>query len=79
MEKDTCDVCGKTVGAQALYRRVGFTPGARTHKVCGACFKHKLPRDERLRFAKSAGAKKRATTEEPEDAWGPRPPDELRF
>ena len=77
--KGRCDACGKEVGVASLYKRIGFTPGSRLNAVCGTCFKDKLNRDERLRFAKAPAAKKKAA-EEP-DAWAgaERAPDELRF
>lgn len=85
-EKETCDACGKEAGAAALWRRIGFTPGSRLNKVCGACYNDKLPRSERLRFHKAAASRKKAeeaAAEEAEaEAWrpeAPRPPDELRF
>jgi hypothetical protein len=83
-DKDTCDLCGKSVGQAALWRRIGFTPGSRANKVCGTCYNDKLPRSERLRFHKAAASRKKAEEAEAgdEDAWrpeAPRPPDELRF
>lgn len=79
-EKGRCDACGKEVGLPSLHKRIGFTPGSRLNQVCGSCFKDKLNRDERLRFAAKPSAKKKAKPAEEE--WTPdhpTPPDELRF
>jgi ribosome-binding protein aMBF1 (putative translation factor) len=89
MQKGVCDLCGKEVGAASMWQRVGFTPGARVGKVCGSCYKDKLPRTERLRFKRSSAAKGQARTAdapgpevEEQDRWPEqpeRPPEELRF
>lgn len=78
-DKGRCDACGKEVGVASLYKRIGFVAGSRVNQVCGSCFTGKLTREDRLRFAKAPGAKKKPKAEP--DAWegAQRPPDELRF
>jgi hypothetical protein len=78
MDKERCDLCGKEVGSASMYRRIGFVAGARTQKVCGSCHSDKLQREERLRFAKSAGKAKKKAMEDWKPDY-PTPPDELRF
>jgi hypothetical protein len=80
-EKATCDACGKQVGVLSLWRRIGFTPGSRVGRVCGACYRDKLSRDERLRFARPAARRKKGGEEalEAERPGASSPPDELRF
>jgi ribosome-binding protein aMBF1 (putative translation factor) len=81
-DKARCDLCGKEVGTASLWKRVGFVPGSRANQVCGACYKDKLPRDERLRFAKPAPRAAKRKADEAEEPWkpeAPQPPDELRF
>lgn len=81
-DKVKCDACGKEVGSASIHQRIGFTPGSRVNKVCGSCFSGKLTREERLRFAKPAGRRKKKEPEGEGEAWrpgGPTPPDELRF
>lgn len=78
MDKGKCDACGKEVGVASLWKRIGFVPGSRLNQVCGTCYRDKLRREERLRFAKPAAKK----AKKEEDAWRPEhptPPDDLRF